>query len=487
MLHSCGQTHFQLKLNSGGFAVDVDDVENYQPPSLATTSKQLYTAYLGQVTVEVSGTGETVSLEKYHTVNNKQLLVKVIDAQEHNLTEKSQYTLNRLKSLSSAKINTKDNEYYYVLTLMCVKKFAQINSNTAVVASTQALIQPFLANAALVARATKDYPQLVAPNPTKSVNDYKKVYQKVIAYNSSVDIFFSTCNYLDFLFATTGLVSVNGLDSLVSINGVPDLDNAFFTGQYMVYGGGDKMFYPLTSLDVIGHELSHGLVSGTADLEYKGHSGALNEAFADIMGTMFEFYMYAKYPGLFGKKDWLIGEDLGMSRPFLRSMEDPNQGNQPDKYKGTYYIDPNSQMDFGGVHINSGIVNYCFYLASQQKDKSLVLKSFIDCLNALERQSNFMDFRDQLKAVSGNDPVLLAALNQVGLNDTAISDYNPGGRKPQPQPQQQPQPRWPPQQQPRWPPRRLDTVYEQPVHPIDCYCRGCPNGRGLMAEFGYEY
>jgi len=162
MLHSCGQTHFQLKLNSGGFAVDVDDVENYQPPSLTTTSKQLYTAYLGQVTVEVSGTGETVSLEKYHTVNNKQLLVKVIDAQKHNLTEKSQYTLNRLKSLSSAKINTKDNEYYYVLTLMCVKKFAQINSNTDVVASTQALIQPFLANATLVARATKDYPQLVA-------------------------------------------------------------------------------------------------------------------------------------------------------------------------------------------------------------------------------------------------------------------------------------------------------------------------------------
>ena len=495
MLHSCGQTHFQLKLNSGGFAVDVDDVENYQPLSLTTTSKQLYTAYLGQVTVEVSGTGETLSLEKYHTVNNKQLLVKVIDAQEHNLTEKSQYTLNRLKSLSSAKINTKDNEYYYVLTLMCVKKFAQINSNTAVVASTQALIQPFLANAAFVARATKDYPELVAPNPTKSVNDYKKVYQKVIAYNSSVDIFFSTCNYLDFLFATTGLVSVNGLDSLVSINGIPDLDNAFFTGQYMVYGGGDKMFYPLTSLDVIGHELSHGLVSGTADLEYKGHSGALNEAFADIMGTMFEFYMYAKYPGLFGKKDWLIGEDLGMSRPFLRSMEDPNQGNQPDKYKGTHYLDPNSQMDFGGVHINSGIVNYCFYLASQQKDKSLVLKSFIDCLNALERQSNFMDFRDQLKAVSGNDPVLLAALNQVGLNDTAISDYNPGGRRPQPQPQPQPQPRWPPRQQPRWPPRqqprwpprRLDTVYKQPVRPVDCYCRGCPNGCGFMAEFGYEY
>jgi hypothetical protein len=460
MLHSCGQTHFQLRLNSKGFAVDVDDVENYQPSILPTSSKKLYTAYLGQVNVDVFGTGETVSLEKYHTVNNKQLLVKVVDAQEHNLSEKKQYTLNKLKSLSSKKINTTDNEYYYVLTLLCVKKFAQINNNSVAYDNVQELINPFLSNAVLVERATRDYPELVEQSPTKSVNDYKKVYQKVIAYNSSIDIYFSTCNYLDFLFATTGLVSVNGLDSLVSINGVPNLDNAFFTGEYMVYGGGDKMFYPLTSLDVIGHELSHGLVSGTANLEYKGHSGALNEAFADIMGTMFEFYMYEKYPGLFGKKDWLIGEDLGMSKPFLRSMEDPNKGNQPDKYKGQHYLDPNSQTDFGGVHINSGIINYCFYLASQQTDKSIVLKSFINCLNKLEKQSNFMDFRDQLKTVSGNDPVLLEALNKVGLNDTAVSDYNSGGGgQPQQQPRGPPQPRYP---QPRGPPQ---PRYPQPRGP----------------------
>ena len=419
MLHSCGQTHFQLKLNSNDFTLDVDDIENYQPPSLSTTSKKLYTAYLGQVTVEVIGNGDTVSLEKYHTVNNKQLLVKVVDAQEHNISEKRQYTLNKLKSLTAKKINIQENEYYYVLTLMCMKKFAQINNNYTLINNTHKLLQPFLDNSVIVSRAIKEYPELVEANPTKSLTNYKKIYQKVISYNSSVDIFFSTYNYLDFLFSTTEMVSVNNLDALISINSVPNLDNAFFTGKYMVYGSGDKMFYPLTSLDVIGHELSHGLVSGTANLEYKGHSGALNEAFADIMGTMFEFYMYDKHPNLFGKKDWFIGEDLGMDKPFLRSMEEPNKGNQPDKFKGKHYLNPNSQMDFGGVHINSGIINYCFYLASQQKDKSTVLKTFIDCLKKLEKHSTFMDFRDELKTISQNDPMILSALNKVGLNDTA--------------------------------------------------------------------
>lgn len=89
------------------------------------------------------------------------------------------------------------------------------------------------------------------------------------------------------------------------------------------------------------------------------------------MGTMFEFYMYEKYPHLHGQKDWLIGEDLSMGRPFSRSMEEPNKGKQPDIYKGKYYLYPNSQMDFGGVHINYGIPNYCFYLASQESDKMM--------------------------------------------------------------------------------------------------------------------
>jgi Zn-dependent metalloprotease len=59
----------------------------------------------------------------------------------------------------------------------------------------------------------------------------------------------------------------------------------------MVFGNGDTQFYPLTSIDVIGHELTHGLIQGLPDLEYKAHSGALNESYADIVGTTFEFYI----------------------------------------------------------------------------------------------------------------------------------------------------------------------------------------------------
>ena len=466
MLHSCGQTHFKSRINRVGFSIDannIDIVDNYQPTNFTTTTIQLYTSYLGQVNIQVSDIKDTISLENYHTVNNKKILVKVVDAEEHNLSDQNQYTLNKLKSLSSKKININDNKYYYVLTLLCTKKLAQVNNNATFVSQLDELIKPFLNDKSLIEKTTKEYPDLIESTPTKSINQYKKIYQKVVFYNSFVDIFFSTCNYLDFLFENTNIVSVNGLDSLISINGVPNLDNAFFTGEYMVYGSGSQMFYPMTSLDVIGHELSHGLVSGTANLEYKGHSGALNESFADIMGTMFEFYMYEKYPNLQGKKDWLIGEDLCMDKPFLRSMEDPNKGQQPDKYKGTYYLDPNSQIDFGGVHTNSGITNYCFYLACQQKDKSSVLKTFIKCLKNLTKNSNFIDFRDKLKIASENDPIISSVLNKVGLNDSVISDYNYNQPQPQPQPQPKPQPIPQPQPQ-RYPlPQPQPQRYPLPI------------------------
>ena len=118
MLHSCGQTHFKSRINRVGFSIDannIDIVDNYQPTNFTTTTIQLYTSYLGQVNIQVSDIKDTISLENYHTVNNKKILVKVVDAEEHNLSDQNQYTLNKLKSLSSKKININDNKYYYVL------------------------------------------------------------------------------------------------------------------------------------------------------------------------------------------------------------------------------------------------------------------------------------------------------------------------------------------------------------------------------------
>jgi hypothetical protein len=496
MIHSCGQSHLEKnikpnldKLSSNSLVIE--NFENSIVNGFNTSNIKLYSAYLGQVNVDATLVGDIVYLEKYHTVNNKQLLVKIVDAVEHNLSENNEYNLNKLKSLSSYKININENKYYYVVALMCSKKIAQISNNYNLVAQLDLLLVSFIQDQLLLDKIFKMFPELKYDFNIKYTKDYKKIYQKSCSYNSSVDVFFNTYNYLDFLFDSTQLVSVNNLDSLISISNVNNLDNAFFTGQYMVYGTGDKLFYPLSSIDVVGHELSHGLVSGTANLEYKGHSGALNESFADVMGTMFEFYMYNKYPYLNGKKDWFIGEDLGMDMPFLRSMEDPLKAQQPNTYKGQFYINPNSDTDFGGVHINSGIPNHCFYLASQQKDKNAVLSTFVKCLKSLNKNSNFIDFRDKLKQISNNDPIILEALNKVGLNDTVINDYNIQNQIPQPrtpipipqprtpipqprtpipqrpqfpqqprpqfppQPQPQPRPQFPPQPRPQFPPQSL--------------------------------
>jgi bacillolysin len=139
----------------------------------------------------------------------------------------------------------------------------------------------------------------------------------------------------------------------------------------MVYGSGiyqglSGYFNPFVGIDVAGHEYSHLMVSRTADLAYEGESGALNESFADIFGAAIEFYSNIT-------PNWTIGEGIpnpALGFTFLRSMSNPNSGpaalasQQPDTYQGTYWVDPASTTDDGGVHTNSGVGNYWFYLLS---------------------------------------------------------------------------------------------------------------------------
>jgi Zn-dependent metalloprotease len=130
--------------------------------------------------------------------------------------------------------------------------------------------------------------------------------------------------------------------------------NAFWDGSVMTYGDGNAFYgnKPLTTLDICGHEITHGLTSYTADLNYGKESGALNEGFSDIFGTAIEWFARP------AKKDWLIGSDFYT----MRSMSNPNAYNQPDTYKGIYWYTGNN--DNGGVHTNSGVLNYWFYLLS---------------------------------------------------------------------------------------------------------------------------
>ncbi len=131
--------------------------------------------------------------------------------------------------------------------------------------------------------------------------------------------------------------------------------NAFWDGTRMTYGDGDASDgnKPLTALDVCGHEISHGLTSFTSNLTYSNEPGAMNEGFSDIFGTAIEFYARPS------KADWLIGADFYT----IRSMSNPNAYAQPDTYKGSFWY--TGTGDYGGVHTNSGVLNFWFYLLSQ--------------------------------------------------------------------------------------------------------------------------
>jgi Zn-dependent metalloprotease len=133
--------------------------------------------------------------------------------------------------------------------------------------------------------------------------------------------------------------------------------NAFWDGVRMTYGDGDGTSYTaLTSLDVGGHEITHGVTEYTANLVYQNESGALNESFSDIFGTSIEFYADS------ANADWFIGEDFDISGNGFRSMSDPNSAGDPDTYVGNNW--EFTAVDNGGVHTNSGVQNYWFYLLS---------------------------------------------------------------------------------------------------------------------------
>ena len=138
----------------------------------------------------------------------------------------------------------------------------------------------------------------------------------------------------------------------------------------MIYGDGGQIFKPLSyGLDVVGHELTHGITENTANLVYEGQSGALNESYSDVFGSLIE------------RKNWTMGETVVKSPPFpapyLRSLEDPNMNGlydpndplrgvgQPATVDEYARLPLSRRSDNGGVHINSGIPNHAAYFVAQ--------------------------------------------------------------------------------------------------------------------------
>lgn len=132
-------------------------------------------------------------------------------------------------------------------------------------------------------------------------------------------------------------------------------NNAFWDGQRMTYGDGNgSTFTPLTAIDITGHEIAHGLTSNTSNLVYANESGALNESFSDIFGVAVE--SFANNNAL----NWIMGEDATPNGNGIRNMANPNAFNDPDTYLGTHYY--TGSQDNGGVHTNSGVQNFWYYL-----------------------------------------------------------------------------------------------------------------------------
>ncbi len=211
-----------------------------------------------------------------------------------------------------------------------------------------------------------------------------------------------------------------------------DMDNAFWNGAAMFYGNGNQAFTaPLQrALDVAGHEMSHGVIQGTANLEYQGQSGAMNESFADIFGAMID------------RDDWQMGEDITnpgyISSGALRSLSNPNNGGtslqnpgwQP-KTMSEYQNLPNTpQGDNGGVHINSGITNYAYYLFATDIGKDKAERIYYRALDAyLVKSSQFVDLRNAVVQSAGDlygtneMNAANAAFDAVGIGQGAGSTY----------------------------------------------------------------
>ncbi len=185
------------------------------------------------------------------------------------------------------------------------------------------------------------------------------------AVNEAYDHFGSTYK---FFWEVLGRNSIDnaGMPILGLVHYSKNYANAFWDGQgHMFFGDGDgKLFVRLTkSLDVIGHELTHGVTQYEANLVYQGQSGALNESMSDVFGSLAK--QYAKKQTA-AKADWLIGNDIvGPSmKPALRSMKAPGTANKYDKQPASMDDFVNTAADNGGVHINSGIPNHAFYVTA---------------------------------------------------------------------------------------------------------------------------
>lgn len=224
-----------------------------------------------------------------------------------------------------------------------------------------------------------------------------------------------------------------GMNLILNVHFGVQYMNAFWDGDEMTFGDGDgKIFTRFSkSLDVVAHELAHGVTQFTADLEYKSQSGALNEHFSDVFGTAITQYAQNQDAG---DADWLIGDEImgpDLYGESLRSMRAPGTAYdnnllgkdlQPDHMRD-YFSGPEDNQ---GVHINSGIMNKVFYLVAMEIGTEKATQLWYDALQKLWSTATFNDafgvivesarlLTKEKKVPLGTTQTVRSAFKEVGL------------------------------------------------------------------------
>jgi Zn-dependent metalloprotease len=258
-----------------------------------------------------------------------------------------------------------------------------------------------------------------------------------IAVNEAFDALGATYDYFAQVHSRDS-IDARGLSLEASVHYRRSFNNAFWNGRQMVFGDGDgEIFNRFTkSLDIIGHELTHGVTQYEAGLDYQGQSGALNEHMSDVFGSLVKQHTHRQTTK---KADWLIGEGIwakGIHGKALRSLkapgtayDDPRVGRDPQPAHMSGYVETDD--DNGGVHINSGIPNHAFYLAAVGFGGSAWVKAgqvwYLALTQSLHRDADFkvaasatVDAAGRLFGNKGATVVRLA-WKQVGIEVQSAS------------------------------------------------------------------
>lgn len=271
--------------------------------------------------------------------------------------------------------------------------------------------------------------------------DLTKVSQVASPTNSwtnatAVSAHFNMGRVYEYFLNTFGRAGIDGAGStLISVVHVTEkgkkMDNAYWNGKAMAYGDGDRAFKPTArALDIAAHEMTHGVIDATVNLEYKFQSGALNESLADIFGAMVD------------RDDWQVGEDAVNTAVFtsgaMRDMENPHNGGTGPSHPGwqpkhmSEFLKLPLEDDNGGVHSNSGIPNHACFLIAKAIGREKTEKIYYRVLEAkyLNPGSQFIDMRlgairaatDLFSAESPEVAAVKDGFAGVGIGSAATPD-----------------------------------------------------------------